>query len=76
MGAGALKYTITTRIVISFATDETLVVKDRAGNVLKEILTCIYLESVTHAKGGCKHGVKYRVKVAWQKSKRLNGCIV
>ena len=64
-----------TETMVCSKTDETLMVRDRAGNVLKQTETFKYLGSVMNAKGGCEHDVKNRIKAAWQKWKDLTGVL-
>ena len=45
-------------------TNETLMIKDRTGHLLKQTETLKYLGSVMNAKGSCDQGVKNRIKAA------------
>ena len=53
-----------TETVVCTKTNKTLKVRDRTGNLLKEMETLKYLGSVMSAKGGCEYNDKNRIKAA------------
>ena len=56
-------------------TNARLMIRDRAGHLLKQTETLKYLGAVMNANGGCEQDVKNRIKAAWQKWKDLAGVL-
>lgn len=64
-----------TETVVCAEANETLMVKDRTGNVLKQAETFSQLGSVMKAKDGYEHDSMKRIKAAWQKWRDFKGVL-
>jgi len=56
-----------TETMICAKTNETLMIRDRTGYLLKQTETFKYLGSVMNAKGGYEDDVENRIKAGWLK---------
>lgn len=63
------------KTMVFLKTHEPLVITDSNGNVMKQLESFRYLESMVNATGGCEKVVKHRIKAAWQKWKDLLGVV-